>query len=140
MSYELKYSGAPELYRVAVEVPKVERKVNLVNGMIHIMKYYRGQGLAAPQVGISQRLIVIRFGDDFQEIINPVITKRYGGQSTQVESCLSFLNQNTKVKRYRRVKVEGFDLDWQPVHLKLCGLDARCVQHEVDHLNGITIF
>jgi len=139
MTNQLVDKENPILKRTALEVPHRENKINLIHGMIQVMKKRGGIGLAAPQVGISQRVIIIRFGDDAQEIINPVIIKRYGGQSSQMEGCLSFPNQEVKKKRYKRIKVEGYDLDWQRVSLKLSGLEARCVQHAVDHLNGITI-
>ena len=136
---ELVYEGAPILKQVATEVPSKENKSSLIRHMIQIMKNHGGIGLAAPQVGVSERVIIIRVGDDAHEFINPVIVKRYGGMSTKKESCLSYPNLNVKRKRYARVKIEGYDRHWQRVTLQLSGFEARCAQHEMDHLNGITI-
>lgn len=139
MTYELKFKGAPILKQVAAEVPNKENKINLIGHMILIMKKHGGVGLAAPQIGVSERVIVIRVGEDAHEFINPVIIKRYGGMSTKKERCLSYPNVNVKRKRYARVKIEGYDRHWQRVTLQLSGFEARCAQHEMDHLNGITI-
>ncbi len=72
-------------------------------------------------------------------IINPVITKTSGKLKLGKEGCLSFPGKRVDMKRDNIVVVEGFDEDWNPIKKKVRALSAFCVQHEIDHLNGITI-
>lgn len=111
----------------------------LVAEMWRVMYEGRGIGLAANQVGQASRIIVVHAGGLKQAIVNPVITKRYGGRHTAVEGCLSLPGVQVRTVRAKQIIVEGFDPEWQPVRFKLKGTAARCVQHEVDHLDGITI-
>lgn len=99
----------------------------------------RGVGLSANQVGELKRIIVIHADGFKQVIINPVIIKTYGGKSTQKEGCLSSPGLQVVKVRFKQIIVEGFDENWKPIKRKLKGLAARCVQHEIDHLNGVTI-
>ena len=111
----------------------------VVDHMFTVMSHWGGIGLAANQLGLNMRIIVVKVGPFKQAIINPVITKRYGGKHTAREGCLSFGPDTALVVRDRKIIVEGFDDHLRPVRFKLKQLAARCVQHEVDHLNGITI-
>lgn len=111
----------------------------VVGAMFHIMMEQRGIGLAANQVGLPHRIIVVNVNGLRQEFINPVIVKRYGGKHTAREGCLSFPGRYVPVVRDKQIIVEGFDQDWTPIRRKLKGLAARCVQHEVDHLDGVCI-
>ncbi len=135
----IRKQGDPILKTVALEVPEGENVNELISAMFLTMRKNNGVGLAANQVGELKRVIVIGIDGFQQEFINPVITKRYGNKGKSVEGCLSFPGQVVKMKRYKRIIVEGFDRDWQPIKRKLKGFTAYCVQHEVDHLNGITI-
>ena len=86
----------------------------------------------------NRRVILVsadRFG---KAIINPVITKRSCGKVRSIEGCLSFPGKKVTIKRDKQITVEGFDVKWKPIKQKLRGLAAMCVQHEIDHLNGIT--
>lgn len=137
--YTLKKHDYYTLHTVAEEVPHGASRIPLIKCMFLVMDQHNGIGLAANQIGVLDRVIVINVNGMRQEFINPVITKLKGGQTNSKEGCLSFpFMQVTKV-RYRQVTVEGFDKDWQPIKRKLKGLAAYCIQHEVDHLNGITI-
>lgn len=133
------------LYQVAEPIPQDTDITDLYRSMFELMTANQGIGLAAPQVGVSVRLIVFRFGAIPQVIINPVITKRRPGRTTSIEGCLSFpqtlgrMGKRVKMSRYKRITVEGFNQYWQPIKLKLHGQDSFVVQHEIDHLNGITI-
>jgi len=98
-----------------------------------------GVGLAAVQIGVLQRVIIINTPKLQAVIINPVITNR--GKQTKMsrEGCLSFPGKMVNVKRNNIIEVEGFNADWNPVKFKCRALTAFCVQHEIDHLNGVTI-
>jgi peptide deformylase len=97
-----------------------------------------GLGLAAPQVGISLRLLVVsdESGRQVQALVNPAITAQ-GGQVTAEEGCLSLPGIFAPVTRAEWVEVEAQDLEGQPVRIQARGLRARVFQHEVDHLDGV---
>lgn len=142
---ELKFTGKV-LHQVAEPVPQNEDITELYRAMFDLMIANNGIGLAAPQVGISKRLIVFRINGAIPyTIINPVITKRKLGKMRSIEGCLSFpetlgpQGKQVKVSRDKQIVVEGFNQYWKPVRLKLCGLNSCVVQHEVDHLDGVTI-
>jgi peptide deformylase len=133
------------LYQVAEPIPQNEDITELYRAMFDLMLANNGIGLAAPQAGISKRLIVFRLGNIPYTIINPIITKRKLGTMKSIEGCLSFpetLGKRGKlveVLRDKLIVVEGFNQYWKPTRLKLRGLDSCVIQHEIDHLNGITI-
>ena len=97
-------------------------------------------GVAAPQIGILKRIILVRLSTGMWVFINPHITSRLGSRTVSREGCLSFpeLGQ-VKKKRYKRITIEGFTPKWNPISFNLKGLDAFILQHEIDHLDGITI-
>lgn len=139
MVKKLRYRNDPVLHTVAAEIPKGEPVDLLIDVMWQTMYQHRGVGLAAPQIGESVRAIVVDANGFKQEFINPVIIKSYGGKATSREGCLSFPGEVVPKVRYRQIIVEGFTKEWQPIRRKLKGLAAYCVQHEVDHLEGVTI-
>jgi peptide deformylase len=95
-----------------------------------------GVGLAAPQIGISKRIIVIDPGDNFIELINPVIIKSSGEKSAR-EGCLSVPGTVGLVKRALEVTVQGLNRQGEEVTIEASDLTARAFQHEIDHLDGI---
>ncbi|MGP0630015.1 peptide deformylase [Nitrospina sp. 32_T5] len=117
--------------------------VTLSNDMIETMFDSVGVGLAANQVGIPQRLIVVDFGFDAQKkedhnpiiIVNPVITAAEEEQDGQ-EGCLSIPEIVADVPRFKRVEVKGVDLDGNDVRYEVEDYLARAFQHELDHLEG----
>lgn len=128
------------LNNVAEPIAKNKNVSVLINTMQKIMKDNNGIGLAAPQIGISKRIIVIATKGMQQVLINPRITRRRLGGTRSTEGCLSFPNLGTVgISRTKQIIVEGYDENWEPVKFKLRGLESYCVQHEIDHLNGITI-
>ncbi len=135
----IRTKGNPILHAVAEPVPDKAQVKSLIHLMWSVMYENKGIGLAAPQIGDSVRVIVVDANGFKQEIINPVIVKRYGGKHRAREGCLSYPGASVLVVRDKQIIVEGFDQDWKPIRRKLKGLAARCVQHEVDHLDGITI-
>lgn len=135
--------GHPALTSYAKHVALDENVLNLIKAMQAIMLKgdYRGAGtgLAANQVGVLKRIIVIDISGFNETIINPEITRRFGGLVGREEGCLSFPGIRVMKVRHRQIVVEGFDEARNEVRHKLKGWAARVVQHEVDHLNGITI-
>ena len=111
----------------------------LADKMAHLMRDAHGVGLAATQVGVLQRLFVFQARDeeDVTAIVNPEITKRSTGVAVADEGCLSLQGVLVPVERAVDVTVEGQDLAGAPLRLELDEMDARVVQHEIDHLDGV---
>ena len=134
----IRLEGDEILHKKSKEVDKIdERVVELVNDMIETMHKYNGVGLAAVQVGVLKRVIVIDLYDDKGPItmINPVITKTKGEQEVE-EGCLSFPNEFAKVVRPAEVWAEYTDRNGKKIKIKAKELLAQAICHEVDHLNG----
>ena len=135
----LRYENDEILRKTSKEVEKIDEKIQiLIDDMIETMHKYNGVGLAAVQVGILKRVIVIDLYDDNGPIalINPVIIKTKGEQEVD-EGCLSFPNQFAKVIRPLEVTVEYINREGKKVKLKAKELLAQAICHEIDHLNGI---
>ena len=124
------------LRQQAEEVQNIDGKVHdLVKAMQEIMYKYRGIGLAAPQVGYLQRIIIADTGDGLLTLINPEIVQKEGKERNE-EGCLSLPDIHVNVTRNAEILVRGLDLNGKQRELELMGLMARVVQHEIDHLNG----
>lgn len=129
---------AEVLRQKAAEVTKLSRKTDfLVDDMIRIMKRSHGVGLAAPQIGILQRIIVVA-PEDMKPtaLINPKVIKAEGEQIGQ-EGCLSIPGLYGDVNRPAYVEVEAYDRKGRQLVYELEGMPARVVLHEIDHLEGI---
>lgn len=113
-----------------------EAEFKLLAGMLQIMKRSNGIGLAAPQVGISRRLIVADIGDGPVMLANPVIEQKSDAWDVLTEGCLSLPGLSVEVKRPLEAVVAGVNEQGRPVRLEARGLLARVFQHEIDHLNG----
>ena len=125
------------LRKKAKEVTKVDDRVRLlISDMIDTMYHADGVGLAAPQVGILKRIVVIDVGDGVHALINPEIL-RQSGEEIDYEGCLSIPGIRGKVKRPAHVVVRALDPDGKERKLRANGLLARAVCHETDHLDGI---
>lgn len=130
-------AGSPILKQKAVAVTKVSTKIrDLIQSMTETMYAADGVGLAAPQVGVSQRIIVVDAGDGLLCLINPVIIKAEGKESN-AEGCLSVPGIYGDVERYTHVVVEALDPKGKIVRIAAEGLLARVLQHEMDHLEGV---
>ena len=112
------------------------RTQTLIEDMLDTMYDANGVGLAAPQVGILKRIVVIDIGEGPLVMVNPEIIEREGEQTGQ-EGCLSLPGQAGVVTRPNYVKARDFDLQIQPFEVEGEGLLARAICHELDHLNGI---
>lgn len=110
---------------------------SLISDMIETMRRNNGIGLAAPQVGILKRLIVVGIKDDPFVIINPEIFWRSKETEVGEEGCLSIPGVFGQVKRSKEIKVKGILPSGKKTKLKAEGLFARVIQHEIDHLDGI---
>ena len=122
------------------EVEVIDDKIQtLIDDMIETMYKYNGVGLAAVQVGILKRVVVIDIedGEGVRVLINPKITKIKGEQEVD-EGCLSFPNQYAKVIRPKEVTVEALDRSGKKIVIKAKDLLAQAICHELDHLEGIT--
>lgn len=134
---EIRTAGDPVLRQVAKPVEKFEGYLHtLLDDMIETMYEADGVGLAAPQIGISKRIVVIDVGDGPIELINPRIISAEG-EELDVEGCLSVPSVRGEVKRAAKVTAEGFNRRGEKVEITGEGLLARALQHELDHLDGI---
>lgn len=134
----LRYEGDEILKKKSREVEVIDDKIqNLIDDMIETMHKYNGVGLAAVQVGILKKVVVIDLYDDKGPIvlINPVILKTKGEQEVD-EGCLSFPNEFAKVIRPAEVTAEYTDRKGKRIKVKAKELLAQAICHEVDHLNG----
>jgi peptide deformylase len=132
----------PRLKKVCAPVDGVDRSVRkLADDMLETMHDAPGIGLAAPQIGILQRLIVMDCAKKDEEpqpmaLINPEVIWVSEELNTYSEGCLSIPEQYEDVTRPAEVRVRWLDLDGKPQEQEFDGLWATCVQHEIDHLNG----
>ncbi len=126
------------LRRKAKPVAKISTKERgLLGDMVETMADYVGTGLAAPQVGVSQRMIVVRCEEDETLLLaNPEIVFRSDDTEISVEGCLSIPGFQGDVERHFSIRVRGQDESGETLEYDLRGFPARVVQHEVDHLDG----
>ena len=131
--------GDEVLERPCKEVKEVTPRIKeLVNDMLDTMYEANGVGLAAPQVGVLKRIVVIDVspeGDQPLVLINPVILET-DGEQTGYEGCLSIPGKSGIVTRPNHVKARAFDLDMNEFEIEGEGLLARAICHELDHLDG----
>ncbi|MEC0247287.1 peptide deformylase [Paenibacillus chitinolyticus] len=131
--------GDSVLRETAKQVTKFNSNLHkLLDDMADTMYDAPGVGLAAPQVGILKRVIVMDVGDEngLIEIVNPVVVEQ-SGEQIGPEGCLSIPGLEGEVKRPLKVKVKGQDRNGEEFELEGEELLARCIMHEVDHLNGV---
>lgn len=132
-------AGDPVLRQVCKPVDRIDKKLQrLLKDMAETMYAEDGVGLAAPQIGVLKRMVVIDVGDELGllELINPVITKREGSVISG-EGCLSVPDFEGEVERAETVECEFTDRTGQRMVLNASGLLAICIQHELDHLDGV---
>ncbi len=127
----------PTLRKISRSVDKVDKRiVTLIDDMIETMYHADGIGLAAPQVGVLKRIIVLDVGEGVIELINPKIIEKQGEQ-IEAEGCLSIPGVSGDVKRPEFVKVRGLNRQGQSIVVEGDDLLARALCHEIDHLDGI---
>ncbi|MBQ3150721.1 MAG: peptide deformylase [Clostridia bacterium] len=129
--------GDPVLKKTSRKVEKFDEKLaRLIDDMKETMYKAEGVGLAAVQVGVLRRVVVLDCGDGFKELVNPVIIEEDGVQEEQ-EGCLSVPGEYGITRRPATVKVQAQDRNGKWHVYKGAGLLARCFCHEIDHLDGI---
>jgi peptide deformylase len=136
----------PLLSRVCEPVSEINDEIRaLAQDMLDTLTTVGGVGIAAPQIGVLKRVVIIDVSpekndpeapQDFRVFINPVVTVLDSKGHEENEGCLSVPELRAKVKRPRRVALDALDLDGNPVRIEGEGYYGACMQHETDHLNG----
>jgi peptide deformylase len=140
--------GEPLLLRVAAPVARFDAELQeLVADMDDTMRALSGAGIAAPQIGVSARVVIFELKDNpryphitpvpYTVLVNPLVTPLTAEQDEGWEGCLSVPGMRGLVPRYRRLHYRGFDQYGAPIDRTVEGFHARVVQHEIDHLDGI---
>lgn len=135
--YRILKLGESILRQQARPVPAINANIlKLLDNMADTMYEARGVGLAAPQIGISKRVVVVDAGDGLIELINPQV---FGGEGQEVgvEGCLSIPGLEGEVGRIAKVRISGLNREGETITLEAEGLLSRALQHEIDHLDGI---
>ena len=136
----------PLLAKVSEPVAEINDDIRaLAKDMLDTLTTVGGVGIAAPQIGVLKRVVVIDVSQekndpdlpqDFRVFVNPVVTVLDPKGHEENEGCLSVPDLRAKVKRPRRVALDALDLDGKPVHIEGEGYYGACMQHETDHLDG----
>ena len=140
--------GEPLLRAVAAPVTRFDDElVSLVADMDETMRHLSGAGIAAPQIGVSLRVVIFELKDNpryphltpvpYTVLVNPQLTPLGAEEDEGWEGCLSVPGMRGLVPRFRRLRYQGFDIRGAPMDRTVEGFHARVVQHEVDHLDGI---
>jgi len=134
----LRHAPDPLLRQKAKRVKAIDSKIErLIDDMLETMHAVGGLGLAAPQVGVSLRLAVMAPPDEEPVVlINPEMVKK-SGERVVSEACLSVPGYRGEIRRSASVTVKARDRHWKEIRVKATGLMAQCLEHEIDHLNGI---
>jgi peptide deformylase len=135
---EIRVVPDPILRQKAIRVPEIDKSIlTLIDDMIFTMQKSDGVGLAAPQVGVSLRIITLQMPDEEPFcIINPEITKRFG-EVELMEGCLSVPGYQGEVKRSLSITAKGLNRKGEKIRIKATGLLSQAIEHETDHLDGI---
>ena len=136
----------PTLAKVSEPVAEINDEIRaLAQDLLDTLSTVGGVGIAAPQIGVLKRVVIIDVSQekndpdlpqDFRVFINPVVTVLDPKGHEENEGCLSVPDLRAKVKRPRRVALDALDLDGKPVHIEGEGYYGACMQHETDHLDG----
>jgi peptide deformylase len=140
-SYRLRYWGDPVLTQPAAEVTDINGSLaDLAGAMVEIMYEARGLGVAAPQVGVQKRLFVYQMGEDGDPVtvVNPSVSDSAGEWEFE-EGCLSIPGLYFPIVRPKQILLTGWDLDGNELAIEADEIEARCFQHEIDHLDGVLL-
>ena len=131
--------GDPVLRETSSNVGDIDKSVlGLVSDMLDTLENEGGVGLAAPQIGITKRIIIVRYEDKVDTYINPEIEALENKKVEEDEGCLSIYSiQGFQVKRYPKIKIKATNVKGNTEEFIAEDLLARVIQHEMDHLNGI---
>jgi peptide deformylase len=137
---QIRQYGDPVLRMRAAEVDELDDElVRIAKRMIEVMHDADGIGLAATQIGILRRFVVCTLDGVDRVLVNPVLETVGGDTEVDDEGCLSLGTVRVPIERATRVKLVARDETGAPVSLELEGMDARVVQHELDHLDGVLL-
>jgi peptide deformylase len=143
---EIVFTPDPVLRRKARKITNVDKNLQtLIDDMIETLRAAPGVGLAAPQVGVSERLIVVEYGSEEDEnapkklfvVINPEIVEASDEKVLGIEACLSIPQMAGEVDRHQKIVVKGYNRHGKAIKIKTNGWLARIFQHEIDHLEGV---
>ena len=150
---KLRYLGDAVLRKVCREIREVTPQIQkIAEELIEIADTHQGAGLAAPQIGYDIRMFIVCVGEAADKeghpiaidpiiYINPKITKFYKESCTMAEGCLSIPGLIEDLERPKYVDIEAFDIHGKPFkEIKVQGWKSRCIQHEMNHLDGILFF
>ena len=140
--------GEPLLQRIAAPVTRFDAELHaLLTDMDDTMRALNGAGIAAPQIGVSVRVVIFELADNpryphiapvpYTVLVNPLVTPLTAEEEDGWEGCLSVPGMRGLVPRHRRVRYRGYDQHGAPIDRTVEGFHACVVQHEVDHLDGI---
>lgn len=134
---EIRIDGDPILRKKSRTIEVIDDRIReLVEDMKETMISAQGMGLAAPQVGVLRRVVIVMIGEELFEMINPEIVESEG-TLVDVEGCLSIPGKSGTVHRPAKIKVKFLDVQGKKKILEVSGYSARAVCHELDHLDGI---
>jgi peptide deformylase len=137
---QIRQYGDPVLRMRAGEVETFDEELDRIAArMIELMHDADGVGLAATQIGILRRFFVCTLDGEDRVLVNPVVTPEGSDTEVEDEGCLSLGTVRVPIERALRVRVEARDAAGEPVSLTLEEMDARVVQHELDHLDGVLL-
>jgi peptide deformylase len=137
---QIRQYGDPVLRMRAADVEEFDAELARIAGrMLELMHDAEGVGLAATQIGILRRFFVCTLDGEDRVLVNPVVTPAAAETEVEEEGCLSLGVVRVPIERAARVQVEARDAAGEPVSLSLEGMDARVVQHELDHLDGVLL-
>ena len=140
MVLDIRQFGDPVLKSRATPVKEFDEQLEkLAQDMLATMREHEGVGLAANQVGRLKRILVAAIEDEEFVIVNPVIEDRSEEAAKETEGCLSIPGIHVGVERPTAITISGSDAAGNPVRMEVTDLLARVFQHEVDHLDGVTI-
>ena len=135
---EIRIYPDPILRKKATPIKNINGKVKeIVDRMVEVMYANKGIGLAAPQIGVLKRVIIVNLGDKFESYINPEIEIIGNQTASEDEGCLSIYSVKTEVKRPNKILFKAKNLKNQDVRIEAEGIEARIFLHEGDHLDGI---
>jgi len=139
MDKQIKIYPHPVLLAKSQPVDEIDQTIReTLDEMVRIMVAHKGIGLAAPQIGISQRLITVMVNSRLYQVVNPLVVWQ-NGEASDVEGCLSIPKEYYEVNRAKEIVLQGLNPEGKEICVLVSDLLARVFQHEVDHLDGILI-
>ena len=135
---EIRKYGDPVLRKKAAPIERIDADTERIcKTMVEAMIRAKGMGIAAPQIGVSKRIIVLDVDGELYVLTNPELVETSAEEIESEEGCLSVPGVEAPVARHATARVRGTTLEGEPAEIRGEGVLARAMQHEIDHLNGI---